>query len=208
MEKEKSFTLYAYTFLTRAERVMWMLNELALPYELIRLDPLNGETLTPEFKALNPSRKVPVLIHGERVITESLAIMEYLHTQKPEMQMVPSDPNDVCEFRQLVYFMQSEIEAYLWVANQSSVLQHIYPWPEGSYDQAVTLVQRNIRQLFKMLDGKKYLIGDAFGMADIYAFSLLSWAKKRKVELPDFVEDYMAHLAERPACYLNSNLSE
>ncbi len=198
MDQDESFTLYAYNFPTRAERVIWMLTELELPFELIQLDPFNGGIETPEFKALNPSRKVPVLVHGDRVVTESLAIMEYLHAQKPEAHMVPSEANELCEFRQLVYFMVSEIESYLWIGNQSTTLKQLYPWPDGTCDQAMAILKRNIRQLYKAIEGKSFLIGDRFGMADIYAFSLLSWAKKREVELPDYVENYLADLAERP----------
>src|SRR3546814_7041162 len=56
---------------TRALRAMWLLNELDLAHEVIPIDLGAGEQLTPEFLALNPAAKLPVLVDGDLVISES-----------------------------------------------------------------------------------------------------------------------------------------
>jgi len=65
--------------------VLWALREFGFPYELVRLDPFKGETRTEEFLKLNPASKVPVLVMGDKVLTESIAIMEYLNDISPEV---------------------------------------------------------------------------------------------------------------------------
>ena len=115
-------TLYAHTFRSRAERVIWTLEELQLDYTLIRLDAAKGDLQAPEFVRLNPARKIPVLVHGDRVFTESLAIAEYLCALRPDARLLPETPDENYEFRRLIHFTLSEVEAYLW---------HIFAWAGG-----------------------------------------------------------------------------
>ncbi len=198
MGDDQGLTLYAYNFRSRAERVIWMLNELELPFKLIRLNPKKGESQTAEFKALNPFKKVPVLLHGEQCFTESLAIMEYVHTLNPTKNLVPVQAERIYPFRHIIYFMQAELENYLWIANQSSVLKGLYTWPDGTYEETMKLLNKNIRYLFGKLEEKEFLVGDEFSMADIYAHSILSWAKAREVEIPDHIQEYLDRLVARP----------
>ena len=125
-------TLYAYTFRSRAERIIWTLNELQLDYTLIRLDlskPKDPQ-LT-EFARLNPTRKIPVLVHDGQVYTESLAIAEYLDSLKPDISLLPSSPAENYRLRHIIHYGVSEIEAYLWLGRQAAHLRQYYSWPEG-----------------------------------------------------------------------------
>ncbi len=199
MGDDQGLTLYAYNFRSRAERVIWMLNELELPFKLIRLDPKKGESHAPEFTTLNPFKKVPVLTHGEQCFTESLAIMEYVHTLNPSKNLVPSEADCIYPFRHIIYFMQSELENYLWIANQSSILHGLYTWPEGTLEESKKLINKNIPYLFEQLKEKEFLVGDQFSMADIYAHSIISWAKARDIGIPESVQEYLNRLMARPA---------
>lgn len=64
---------------TRVLRVMRLLNELALEYEMVPVDLMQGEAQQPDFLALNPAAKVPVpvLVDGSLMLTESAAIQLY-----------------------------------------------------------------------------------------------------------------------------------
>jgi glutathione S-transferase len=125
INRTSDIILYAYTFRSRAERVIWALNELELEYRLVRLDPLKGENRTESFLQLNPAGKIPVLVHGETVVTESLAVMEYVDSIAAPGSLIPADPGGQSRYRQLVYFMMSEIESYLWIADQATRLKRI-----------------------------------------------------------------------------------
>jgi glutathione S-transferase len=196
---EAAITLYAHTFRSRAERVIWTLEELQLDYTLIRLDAAKGDLQAPEFVRLNPARKIPVLVHGDKVLTESLAIAEYLCARRPDARLLPETPDENYEFRRIVHFTLSEVEAYLWLADQSSRLQQSYPWPEGTHAQAMKLVKRNIPALFAEVDDKSFVTCGRFTIADIYLWHIFAWAKGRGIALPDSVAHYGERLARRSA---------
>src|SRR4051812_40656249 len=72
-----SVVLYHHPF-SRAANVVWMLEEVGIPYELRFVDIMKGEHKKPELTALNPMGKLPVLTDGEATITEQAAIGIYL----------------------------------------------------------------------------------------------------------------------------------
>ena len=63
---------------TRSIRVRWTLQELGVDFEPIRVNLLAGEHQHPEFLKINPAGKLPVLVDGDLVLTESVAIVLYL----------------------------------------------------------------------------------------------------------------------------------
>ena len=67
-----------YAPMTSATRVLWALEELGVPYEKVRLDLAAGDQRKPEYLALNPNGKVPLLVHDGEPIFESLAILLHL----------------------------------------------------------------------------------------------------------------------------------
>ena len=77
----------------RTHRALWLARELGIAYELKRIGSRTGETRTPEFLALNPRHKIPVLTHGGLVLTESAAILTYLTEAfpVPDHFHVPTD---------------------------------------------------------------------------------------------------------------------
>ncbi|MBT8468057.1 MAG: glutathione S-transferase family protein [Deltaproteobacteria bacterium] len=196
---DAAITLYAHTFRSRAERVIWTLEELQLDYTLIRLDASKGALQAPEFVRLNPAKKIPVLVHGDKVLTESLAIAEYLCALRPDARLLPETPDENYEFRRIVHFTLSEVEAYLWLSDQSSRLRRAYPWPEGTHAQAMKLVKRNIPTLFAQVDEQSFAACGRFTIADIYLWHIFTWASGRGIALPDGVVRYGERLARRSA---------
>jgi len=194
-----NITLYGYNFVSRAERVIWVLNELELPFELIRLDPLKGEMLTEPFLNLNPNAKVPVLVHGDKVLSESVAISEYLHFLRPEKQLMPDTQDAYYQYRHAMSYMVSEIEPYLWVGIQASRLKAFYHWPEGTGESAVVILKKKIPYLFELIGTKPFMLGEQFSIADVFAFQMINWAASFGVELPDPIASYSKRLSQRPS---------
>jgi glutathione S-transferase len=190
--------LYAYKFRSRAERVLWTLQELTLPHRVVRLNPLKGETRTAEFLKLNPAGKVPVLVHGDKVLTESLAIMEYLNDIGGK-SLVPGSAWEAYRYRQVVHYGLTEIEPYLWIAEQGTRLAAFYSWPEGTVQESLARVGSSIDAIWKQLSVQAYVAGEAFSLADIYYYQLITWAQKHAVQAPPEVAAYLARLQARPA---------
>lgn len=197
------FTLYAFVFRSRAERVTWCLEELGLSFELKRLDPMKGELWSPAFTRMNPMRKVPVLVHrlpggDERVLCESVAIMEYLNDYA-RGGLKPVALEESYQYHQVMSFGASEMEAYLWVVDQATHLRGAYHWPAGTELEAMRNVQRAVPAVCGWLAHRAYIAGNVFTLADIYYYQLLTWAAHCGVKWPAHVQRYLQRLEQRPA---------
>ena len=76
---------------TRSIRVRWTLQELGADFEPIRVNLAAGEQGRPEFLKINPAGKIPVLVDGDLVLTESVAIVLYLAEKYSDRGLLPRD---------------------------------------------------------------------------------------------------------------------
>lgn len=178
--------------------MIWTLRECDLPYEVIRLDLAKGETRTPEFLRLNPSGKIPVLVHGDEVFTESMAIMEYLNDIS-QAQLIPREPKAVYWYRKAVHYGLTEIEPYLWLSEQARRLKRLYYWPDGTYEEAINRVKDSLQIVGPWVANHEHIGGSAFSLADIYYYHVITWATQHAIELPAGVNDYLRKLEKRAA---------
>jgi len=102
--------LYTYWRSSASYRVRIALGLKGLEYEPRYIHLLKGEHVTPEYRALNPQARVPTLVHDGRVITQSLAIIEYLDEQFPGAALMPRDPGARARVRSLSQLISSEIQ--------------------------------------------------------------------------------------------------
>jgi glutathione S-transferase len=101
-----SFTLYNAPQSTCSQRVRFVLNAKALPFEEKMLDLLAGDQLKPDYLALNPNGVVPTLDHDGRIVIDSGVIIEYLDEVVPEPQsFTPHDPAKRAHMRALMRFI-------------------------------------------------------------------------------------------------------
>src|SRR3984957_3298420 len=98
---------------SRTIRAHWMLLELGLEYETRPIQSRSGETLTDEFRRLNPRHKIPVLRHKSLVLTESAAIIQHLSETfaDPRELYVPHDAETRAGLNEWCYFIMTELDA-------------------------------------------------------------------------------------------------
>jgi maleylpyruvate isomerase len=103
--------LYSYFRSSASYRVRIALNLKNLPYEYMPVHLLRdgGEQFKPEYRELNHDAVVPTLVDGDHVITQSLAIVEYLDETHPEPPLLPSKPIDRAYVRSIVQQLACEI---------------------------------------------------------------------------------------------------
>src|SRR5215471_3646783 len=99
---------------TRSIRVRWTLQELGVDFEPVTVDLIAGDHRRPEFLALNPAGKLPVLVDGDLIVTESIAIAVYLGDKYPEKGFMPADPAARAEVMRWLLFTATELEQPLW----------------------------------------------------------------------------------------------
>ena len=85
--------LYSYFRSTAAYRVRIALNWKNLEHELVSVDLLAGEDQQPAYRAINPQDLVPALEHDGRVLSQSMAILEYLEENFPTPALLPAEPS-------------------------------------------------------------------------------------------------------------------
>ncbi|ABF51740.1 glutathione S-transferase family protein [Sphingopyxis alaskensis] len=167
---------------TRALRAIWLLNELDLPHEIIPIDLGAGEQLTPDFMALNPAAKLPVLVDGAMVVSESAAIQLYLADKYGERfpggGLIPATAEDRGRMYHWLFFLMTEIEAPLW---RIALHNFIYD-PEEKSEAEIALAKRDAARMVAVLEqhmqGRDVLVGDALTVADFNAAFTLDWARE------------------------------
>lgn len=167
---------------TRALRAIWLLNELDLPHEIIPIDLGAGEQMTPEFLALNPAAKLPVLVDGDMVVSESAAIQLYLADKYGERfpggGLIPDTADDRARMYHWLFFLMTEIEAPLW---RIALHSFIYDAAEQS-ETETALAKRDAARMVAVLEqhmqGRDYLVGNALTVADFNAAFTLDWARE------------------------------
>ena len=198
VEELHLLTLYGYKGRSRAERALWALQEAQLPFTMVRLDAISGETHSDEFLKMNPSGKVPVLLDGERAITESMAILHHID-RKSDLPLTPRTESERIVFDTRLYFLLTEVEPYLWVADQATFLPDRYSWPDDTANAARDVMEPSLLQVHSWLEDDAFIAGPTFSMADILAYHLITWASLYLPEVPAHVSAYLESLEKRPA---------
>src|SRR5437016_7615576 len=99
---------------TRSIRARWTLQELGVEFEPITVNLVAGEHRRPEFLKLNPAAKLPVLVDGDLVLTESVAIVLYLAEKYPEKSFLPAGLVQRADAYRWLLFAATELEQPLW----------------------------------------------------------------------------------------------
>lgn len=185
---------------TRVLRVIWLLNELGLEYEIHPVDLLKGEARREDFLALNPAAKVPVLVDGDLVLTESAAIQLYLAEKHLEAGFIPESLQERAQMHRWIFFLMTEIEQPLW-----RIARHTFLYPEHErLPQDVEQAKRECREMVDVLEkhmqGREFIVGDRLGVADFNAAYTLDWVDEEKLlDNAPRLRDYLQTMYARPA---------
>ncbi|MES2832906.1 MAG: glutathione S-transferase family protein [Pseudomonadota bacterium] len=182
---------------TRAIRVQWLLNELGIDCEVIGLDPRGKPN--PEFLALNPAGKLPVLVDGEVVLTESAAIPLYLAEKHPEKGLIPSNLADRAQMYRWIFFLVTEIEQPLW---RIALNTFIYA-EEDRVPADIKNAARDCRKMMvvfeKHMKDREFVAGNHLSVADFIAAYTLDWAGEAEMlgDAPR-LKAYVEKMYQRP----------
>ena len=184
---------------TRSIRARWTLQELGVRFEPVTVNLVAGEHRRPEFLKINPAGKIPVLVDGDAVLTESVAIVLYLAEKYPEKGLLPGDLAGRAQVNRWLLFAATELEQPLWRISRHTAL---YPEHERLPGD-VTLARREFKEmatvLEKHLQGRDFVVGDSATVADFVVAYTLDWGGEAKL-LDEFpvLRRYMERMYARP----------
>lgn len=179
------------------QKVLFLLEELGVPYK--RHDygkTFEGTTLTAEYKALNPTQKVPTLRDGDLHVWESHTILRYIANVQDASALYPRDP---AERSQVERWMDWTL-ASLNVAYLAGFKEVKLP-PEAQTEAATKLLTAELSLLDEHLAGKTWVAGEAFSLADICLAPLVRRCLKFPHKKPELTQlrQWMARIEQRPA---------
>jgi maleylacetoacetate isomerase len=181
--------LFSYFRSSAAYRVRIALNLKGLPYDMvpIHLTKDGGRQHTSEFRAINPQSRVPALeLSTGEILTQSLAIIEYLNEIHPEPPLLPSDPLARAKSRAIAQMIACDIHPLNnLVALQylKRKLEHEQPDIDAWYHHWII---EGFTALEKLLEPGPYACGSQVTVADICLVPQVTNARRFKVPLDKF----------------------
>ncbi len=176
---------------SRSFRALWALEESGLEYEYVattlRTDGSEADSAKhPNYLALNVQGKVPTLVDGELILTESIAIMNYIARNAPESGLLPKMSTPAyAHLDELVFFVLAELEQPLWTKGK-----HMFALPEEYrvpkiFETAKFEFKKAVNTLDHLLGEGEYAIGNSFSMVDILLAHTFNWAIRFEFEVPE-----------------------
>jgi len=163
---------------TRSIRVRWTLQELGVPFEAVTVNMVAGEHKQPAFLKVNPAGKLPALVDGDLVLTESVAICLYLAEKYPEKGLIPRDLGQRAELYKWILFAATELEQPLWRMARN---QNVYP-ENRRVPADVANAQQDFAEMAAVLDAhmksREFIVGKTVTVADFIMAYTLDWANE------------------------------
>jgi glutathione S-transferase len=186
----------------RGLRVVWLLEEMGLPYTLRPVDLSKDLASTdPEFMAINPGGFIPAMRDGDVTMVESIAIMEYLTGRYGPTPLAPA-PRDPSfpGYQQFLLLGEAGLATAVYYVFGA---RHIAPpdqrdnWTAG---QALRGFESRMRLVTRQLASAPYMAGENFTAADIsVTYALLLSKRAGGIALDAAVQAYMARTTGRDA---------
>jgi glutathione S-transferase len=195
--------LYTFVHSPNPLKVRIALAELGVQVEEVQVNLFRGEHRQPEFRALNPHGKVPVLVDGDLVLPESNAILSYLGSTRGG-GLWPKDAAGVARALRWLFFDAFSLgnqAGAIWWADRVSKLVGRPAADEAVLKDATEDLERALDVLEVALDGRDYLLGD-FSLADCavgVSTQVLAGTRLDEAERWPRVRGYRQRFVARPS---------
>jgi len=183
----------------RGFRVVWLLEEMGLPYRVRPVDMLAGVENDPEFLTINPSGFIPALQDGDAIMVESIAIMEYLMARYGPTPLAPAPRDSAFPlYQQFLHLGEAGLAMSMYIIVVSRMLA-----PEAERDnwgarKAMEIFESRLRLVTRQLTRAPYMAGETFTAADIAVAYALEFASRTvDFSFGELEQAYMARATAR-----------
>ncbi len=182
---------------SRSQRILWLLEELGVPYEIVKYERMSPVPFAPpELKAVHPLGKSPVLEDGKRVIAESGAEVEYIIDTYGKGKMKPkAGSDDYWRYIEWMHYAEGSAMLPLLLALYTAMLGDAAAALKPRVDSEIA---NNLSYLESAIKGREIFVGNDLTGADIQLLFVLEAAGARLEPYPELVK-CRARMQSRPA---------
>ncbi len=185
---------------SRSKRVLWLLEELEMPYQRIDHQRDAKTRLAPEsLKAVHPLNKAPVIVDGDITLCESSAVMEYIIDQDSEKRLRPeAGTTEYYQYMEWSHFAEGSLGLPVMCKLFMGMETRSGDQPMDSY--IAKEVRLDFGYIESVLAGREYFAGSEFTAADIMMTIMLEIAGRiGLLEGQEKTQAYLAKVQQRPA---------
>jgi len=180
---------------SRAALTHWLLEEIGTEYEIMPVAYEDGSMRTPEFLAINPMGKIPVIVDGDTIVTETTAIAIYLADKfKTPNDLAPGlDDKRRGEYLRWIAYQSACIDPAMMQANTKvEIPRQSAGW--GSVELVIDVLDQRVAK------ASPYLFGEWFTAADVLIGGAIGWATQFGMfEMRESFKPYLEAVQSRPA---------
>lgn len=192
--------LHGFPMSPNTRRAQLALEETGLPYRLVPVDLMSGAHRGPDYLALNPTGRVPVLVDGDYKLWESNAILEYLAAKAPEKALGPNDARERGELSRWMFMNAAHLSPAM-----AHIFAHTIRLPEDKripqlVENGRAEIERCLGPLDAWLAGRTFIL-DRLTIADLSIAATLGAAAMIGVDLSKWpnVAAWHGRIRERDA---------
>ena len=176
-----------------------LLEEIGAPFEPILVDFKKSEQRSPEYLAINPKGKVPLLVRDNgNPLTEWPAIALYLARRHPEAVLLPANPEDEADALSLIEYIVSTVhmQAFARIFRSERFTPNEADYPAVSA-QGKQMFLDGLALIDRQLEGREYVAGGRFSIADAAVLFVSFWAARGEFPMGPNLAAHFARMKQR-----------
>jgi glutathione S-transferase len=182
---------------TRAYRALWMAMELGIDYEHLPIEIGDAGARSPEFLAINPNGRLPVIVDDGFVLFESLAITLYL--AKKHGKLYPATLEGEAKAWQWSFWAIAEVDRGVNIWSLHAVRLPLEERNAALREEALKIIAAPFQVLDAALAKTPYLLGDEFTVADLNVAAVISRAIDMDLSATPHLKAWLTRCLDRPA---------
>ena len=184
---------------TRAFRALWMAMEVGVDFDHVPIEIGDAGARTPDFLAINPNGRLPVIVDDGFVLFESLAITLYLAKKHSTGRLYPAALEGEARAWQWSLWALTEVDRGVNIWSLHAVRLPPAERDAGKCDEALAVLVAPFRVLDAAVAQSQYLLGDDFTVADLNVAAVISRAVDMDLSAVSNLKAWLTRCLERPA---------
>jgi glutathione S-transferase len=184
---------------TRAFRALWIAKEVGIAYEHLPIEIGDTGAKTPEFLAINPNGRLPVIVDGNFVLFESLAITMYLAKKHSPGKLYPATLEGEAKTWQWTMWALTEVDRGVNIWSLHAVRLPEAERDAAKRDEALKVIAKPFQILDAAVSKQDYLLGNEFTVGDLNVAAVISRAVEMDLSSVPYLKAWLLRCLDRPA---------